>query len=467
MTTGPSPTARWKLAVAGWTGDASRLIGRGGGTALPGKVLLRLAPRAVEDLTERLVGTSVLISATNGKTTTARMLGSILRADGRSYIHNRAGANMPSGVASELLAAVREGDGVADRGRLGLFEVDEAWLPDLAARQRPGVVVLGNLFRDQLDRYGELELLAEAWRETIESLPADTRIVLNADDPLVADLGISHSGVIYFGVEDASVGEREMRHASDSKYCRRCGEPYVYSLILLGHLGHYTCPGCQARRPLPRVFARKVRLNGMTGSALSIATPEGPLELDLPLPGLYNVYNALAATAAAVALDVPLDAIAAGLGAADAPFGRVETLSIGGTAVSLLLIKNPIGANEVMRTLILDDRPVRVWAALNDGIADGRDVSWIWDADFEILAPRIEHVTCSGARADELALRLKYAGVPVDRIAVDRAIDRSFFAAVAAAEERGRLIALPTYTALLDLRARLVKRGLAERHLSR
>jgi UDP-N-acetylmuramyl tripeptide synthase len=441
-------------------GGASRRSGRGGGTTLPGRLLLRLAPDALERLGRRLQRGSTIISATNGKTTTAGMISAAFATAGRVPVHNRAGSNMTWGVATALL----EQD-----GEEGLFEVDEAWLPRVADALEPRLIVLGNLFRDQLDRYGELEHLADEWARLVEARAGRTRFALNADDPLVADLGRDSEerpfpGVTYFGIDDASQALPELQHAHDAKHCRRCGAPYAYERAFVGHLGHYSCPSCGASRPAPEVVATSVELRGMSGSSAVVRTPAGELSLDLPLPGLYNVYNALAATATALELGVDLDQVREGLEGMRAVFGRVETIEVSGVPVSILLIKNPAGANEVLRTLRLErDRgPLDLWIALNDRIADGRDVSWVWDADFELLAEGVRHVTCSGTRAPELAVRLKYAGWPEEAIDVREEIGASLDQAVAAAD--GRLFALPTYTALLELRNLLADRGLAKEY---
>jgi UDP-N-acetylmuramyl tripeptide synthase len=432
--------------------------GRGGGTTLPGRVLLRLDPEAIARLGAGLEGGSTLISATNGKTTTAGMIAAILAADGRHPVHNRAGSNMTWGVATALLE---------QRGREGLFEVDEAWLPRVVEQLDPVAIVLGNLFRDQLDRYGEMEALADEWAKTVAARTGRTALVLNADDPLIADLGRDaderpREGVVYFGIEDPSQALPELQHAFDAKHCRRCGHPYAYERAFVGHLGHYSCPNCGAERPRPQVAATAIELRGMEGSRSTVRTPAGEIELELPLPGLYNVYNALAAVATGLRLGVAPERIVSALGEVRAAFGRVETIDVAGKPVSILLIKNPAGANEVLRTLRLEAEPERVdlLIALNDRIADGRDVSWVWDADFELLAGRVRRVVCAGTRAPEMALRLKYAGWPTDSIAVVPDVEAGLDNAVAAAP--GRLFALPTYTALMELRKLLADRGLAK-----
>ena len=452
-----SPVFGAKVALARAIGAASRTSGRGGGTTLPGRVLLRLSPDAIAKLGSRL-SRSTIVSATNGKTTTAGMISAALAAEGRKPVHNRAGSNMTWGVATALLE---------QHGTEGLFEVDEAWLPKVTAQLDPELIVLGNLFRDQLDRYGELETLADEWAKLVEARAGGTRFVLNADDPLIADLGRDREerprpGVTYFGIEDPRHALPELQHAHDAKHCRRCGHPYAYERAFVGHLGHYSCPSCGAQRPTPDVAATEIDLLGMEGSQLSVRTPKGDLKLKLPLPGLYNAYNALAAIAAALDLGVGLDSVVSGMESVRAVFGRVETIEVDGKPVSILLIKNPAGANEVLRTLRLesDGGDLDLWIALNDGIADGRDVSWVWDADFELLAGAARHVTCSGTRAPEMALRLKYAGWPPESIAVEDEIAGSLERAVSQAD--GRLFALPTYTALLELRTLLADKGLAK-----
>jgi lipid II isoglutaminyl synthase (glutamine-hydrolysing) len=457
-----------KRGLARAVGNLSRRSGRGGGTTLPGRLLVRMAPDAIERLASQLGEGSIVVSSTNGKTTTAGMIAAILQAAGREPVHNRAGSNMHWGVATALLE---------QSGEEGLFELDEAWLPRVAPGLRPRLLVLGNLFRDQLDRYGELERLADEWAELVESLlgPAgpgrDAKesavgAVLNADDPLIADLGRDRElrprpRVTYFGIEDVSQALPELQHAHDAKHCRRCGAPYAYERAFVGHLGHYSCPNCDADRPAPDVAATEIELHGISGSHVEVTTPDGPIELDLPLPGLYNVYNALAAIAAGLRSGIPAETIRSGLESMRAVFGRVETIEVSGKPVSILLIKNPAGANEVLRTLSLEssDGGLDIWIALNDKIADGRDVSWIWDADFEVLSRDVRRVICTGTRAPEMALRLKYAGWPDESIEVMDPISTSLDDAVEAAPER--LFALPTYTALLELRTLLSHRGLA------
>ncbi|MGA2321584.1 MAG: MurT ligase domain-containing protein [Solirubrobacteraceae bacterium] len=456
-----------KLALARAVGLLSRLNG-GGATSMPGKVLMRLDPGAIAALGSRLRRGSALVSATNGKTTTTAMAAAVLEHAGVTLVHNQAGANMAGGIATSLLGAARAHGQIA--GELGLFEVDELWLAPLAEQLHPRAILLANLFRDQLDRYGELETIAESWAHALRD--AGAKLVLNADDPQIADLGRGRPGVLYFGVQDDSLALAGMAHAADAKHCSRCGAPYEFAAVYLGHLGHYRCLSCGQARPEPAVTATRVRLEGVRAARFTLSTPAGEAEVELQLPGLYNVYNALAAAALASALEVPLASIVAGLQTSRAAFGRAETvkLSLSPTSAEpaggaerelrIMLVKNPAGTNEVLRTLALEPGEHDLLGVLNDKIADGRDVSWIWDADFELLAGRIRRVTCSGTRASELAVRLKYAGIDPALISVQPDLA---LALGESARDRpdplAPLYALPTYTAMLSLRELLVARG--------
>jgi UDP-N-acetylmuramyl tripeptide synthase len=442
---------RLEIGLARTAGRLSRLAGRGGGTTIPGKILATVDPGAVDRLARRLPLGSALVSATNGKTTTAAMVAEIL-GDKVGLAHNRSGANLVSGVASALLAQ--------DGAELGLFEVDEGAFPDVARRIRPQAVCLGNLFRDQLDRYGELEHIAERWRVAVADLdPADWTVV-NADDPLLADIARRRAEVLRFGIDDPAVARERLPHAADSKYCRACGAPYVYAAAYVGHLGDYRCPRCHDSRPQLDVTARSIVLSGLEGSEFDLVTPEGTRRVSLSLPGLYNVYNALAAASLALVLGAGLDEIQSGLGRFRAAFGRFERIVAGDRTVLLLLVKNPAGANEVVRTLVDAGSTARVLIALNDEIADGRDVSWIWDVDFEPLVGSLQELIAAGGRAEELALRFKYGGLDPARITLVRDLGEALTRGLDATPPGSELVVLPTYTAMLELRRVASERGL-------
>ncbi len=450
----PAPT----LTLARAAGRLSRRLGRGGGTSLPGKVLLRMRPEAVGELAAGLKGGAAIVSATNGKTTTARLMASCVRAAGWRLVANPSGANLLSGVATALL----DDAGRRPRAEVGLFEVDEAALPEVARQLRPRALVLMNLFRDQLDRYGELEAIAARWAELVGGLPAEAVLVANADDPAVAELADGRAGALTFGLADPSVARPDLPHAADSTRCRACAAPLVYDGVYLGHLGVWRCPSCGAARPEPDVAATRVVLDGVRGLDITVRTPAGTLSARLGLPGLHNAYNATAAVAGALALGVPLELIGPALERSPAAFGRAERVAVGGRELMLLLAKNPAGADQTVRTVLLDPEPLHLLMALNDRTADGHDVSWIWDVDYEPLLPRLASLTLTGDRAYDLALRFRYAGLAAERMRVVPDPEAALDTALAATPAGGTLYALPTYTAMLDLRRRLVRRGAAQ-----
>jgi lipid II isoglutaminyl synthase (glutamine-hydrolysing) len=447
-----------ELALARSAGRLSRLAGRGGGTTIPGKILATIDPGSLSELAARLPRGTAAISATNGKTTTAALVAAIVGKSTR-LAHNDSGANLVSGVASTLIEA--------RAAELGLFEVDEGAFPEVARRIRPRVVCLGNLFRDQLDRYGELEQIAERWRAAVAELPETTTLVANADDPQVGDLAVSRPGSVTFGIDDPAQARPTLQHASDSKYCLRCGTPYVYEAAYVGHLGDYRCPACGHARPPLDVAARGIDLHGLEAASFDLVTPEGARRVRVGLPGLYNVYNALAAASLSRALGATLDEIAAGLESAPPAFGRAERIDVGSRRLLLLLIKNPAGANEVVRTVVAAEAPRLAVVALNDAIADGRDVSWIWDVDFEPLLECLEGVVVSGSRAAELALRFTYAGFAADAVEIVPELGAALDRGLELTPEDGELTLLPTYTAMLELRRIVAGRGYTRQYWER
>jgi UDP-N-acetylmuramyl tripeptide synthase len=447
-----------ETAAARGVAALSRLVGAGAGMTIPGKLLSKLDPGAIDRLAARLPAGTAAVSATNGKTTTAAMAAEILRPRFR-LAHNRSGANLVSGVASTLLAA--------EHAELGLFEVDEAALPEVLRRIRPRAVCLGNLFRDQLDRYGELELVAERWREAVRTLPTETALLVNGDDPQLGALADAHERSVVFGLDDPRLARPSLQHAADSKHCLRCGTPYDYAAAYVGHLGDYRCPNCGHARPALDVAGRAVELHGLDRAEFELVTPEGTRRVELALPGLYNVYNALGAATLARALGASLDEIAEGLSRFVAAFGRFERIPVGSKRLLLLLIKNPAGANEAVRTLVDGGAPRVAVIALNDAIADGRDVSWIWDVDFELLLAGLDTLVASGDRAAELALRFKYAGLDDRQIVVEPDLAQAVDRGLALTPDGGELVVLPTYTAMLALQRLLSGRGLARPYWER
>src|SRR5581483_10796926 len=427
-----------EVALARMVGRLSRLARAGGGTTLPGKLLAAVDPEAMGALAARLPRGCALVSATNGKTTTCALAASILGRRVR-LARNGAGANLVSGIASTLLGA---------RGaELGLFETDEAAVAEVARRVRPRAVCLANLFRDQLDRYGELELVAERWRAMVAELPEEAVLLVNGDDPVVADLARAHACSVVFGVDDPRHARADLQHAADSKYCLRCGTPYDYAAAYVGHLGDYRCRACGHARPRLDVAARGVVLAGTEGGAFDLETPRGTRRVALRLPGL--------------------DDVVAGLEQASPAFGRFERILLGERRLLVLLIKNPAGANEALRTVVSDEGPRLAVVALNDAIADGRDVSWIWDVDFELLGQGLDKLIATGERAAELALRFKYGGLPASAIEVVPDLEAALDRGLELTPAGGELVFLPTYTAMLALQEIVTRRGHARPYWER
>jgi UDP-N-acetylmuramyl tripeptide synthase len=453
------------------SGTAVRRLGRGGGTALPGLIAGRIAPDLLARLGSEPGYGAVMITGTNGKTTTTHLVSSIARAAGLAPLTNSAGSNLERGLAAAYVDESTIGGRLSDaERRLAVLEVDEAVLPGAARQIGPRVMTFLNLFRDQLDRYGEVHAIAARWRALLDERDWPG-IVVNADDPGVAVLGESVAATS-FGIDDPAVLEAALAstvvdHASDARFCS-CGGHIEYDALAFGHLGHWRCNRCTRRRPVPTVTATRVQL-GNDETKLELEVGGEPIEATIRLAGLHSVYNALAAAATAHAVGLPTTAIAEGLNAASPAFGRQERLTIelsdGPRETRLLLAKNPTGLNEVLRLLIASPERATALLILNDGIQDGRDVSWIYDADLEMLAQRPPVLLCAGRRAHDLALRCAIAGVPPVGVEPDIAI--ALDQALAMTAPGGRLEVVPTYTAMLEVRELIARRAGARRYWER
>lgn len=442
------------------TGGLSRSLRRGGGTTLPGAVASRVEPNLIRQLTARLSHGSILVTGTNGKTTTARMISAILKSSGRRPVHNRAGANLLAGVASALVRAASPLGSMS--GDTGLFEVDEAAMPAVAAEVSPRVVVITNLFRDQLDRYGEVDYLAAIWTEAMSKLPPEAILVLNTDDPLVASVGgNTRARLLYFGLDDLAHSTGAPLRNADARNCP-CGGLYEYESSFYAHLGRYRCPQCGRGRPQPHISITEARLDE-TSSQIILQTSAGHLLLRLRLPGLYNVYNATAAAATGLALGIPAEAIVSALEDFTAAFGRVEQITAGDRHIYMALVKNPVGFDEVLRTVLARPDEKRLLIMINDNLADGTDISWLWDVDFERLAGQTGWIIAAGTRAEDMAVRLKYAGVDMDRVEVIQETAAALAAALQRTPAGETLCLLPTYTAMLDVREEMARRGFVGR----
>lgn len=444
------------VAAGKATAAASRLTRRGSGATLPGDVARWVDPTVLRRLSEQLGEGAVLITGTNGKTTTSRLVSLLLSEPDAPVLANRTGANLIFGLTAAAVAAATPAGGLSRRW--AVFEVDEATLPRAVDEVRPRLVLVGNLFRDQLDRYGELEKIARTIQGALEHLPTGARAVLNADDPRIAEIGLNlPSAPLWYGLDSPNVARGELPHAADARTCPRCGRALEFTAVYVGHQGAYRCPEGHFERPRLEVAGRDVELHGLE----SVELTAGATRLELPIGGLFNAYNLLGAYAIGTALGLAPDLIAARLRGAAAAFGRLERIEARGRTLTLLLAKNPASFNEVLVAATRLAASEHVLIALNDRIADGRDVSWIWDVDFEILRDgAARSVVPTGLRAHDLAVRLKYA--EVDRVSppepdLGRALDEVLEQTPAGGEAH----LLCTYTAMLEMRAEITRRGWA------
>jgi lipid II isoglutaminyl synthase (glutamine-hydrolysing) len=437
------------------TGTLSRITRRGGGTTLPGDVARAIDPRILSELAADLTHGSIVITGTNGKTTTARMVSWLLEGAGHRVVSNRAGANLIFGATAAALN--RAGANGRLKADWGVFEIDEASLPRAVEEIRPRATLVMNLFRDQLDRYGELESIAKKIEQALNNMSENATAVLNADDPRVAEIGIDlKRKPLWYGLDDERVASKTLPHAADARTCPRCGASLIFDAVYVGHDGVYRCPNHDFARPQPDIKATDIELHGFDSLAMTV---EGT-RIEMPLGGLYNCYNVLAAYAAACSIGLDANYVAERLKTFKAAFGRQERIDFRGRHLILVLSKNPAGFNETLRTAVELAQGEHFIIGLNDRKADGTDVSWIWDVDFEQLKNRAQTVIPAGVRANDLAVRLKYASVEADDPQTDpgSALDEL----VKSTSEGDTAYVLCTYTAMLDIRAELVRRGWAQ-----
>ncbi|HSW35864.1 MAG TPA: Mur ligase family protein [Candidatus Limnocylindrales bacterium] len=443
--------------------SATRISGRGG-TTLPGRVALKISPKLTSFLTGQLTRGSLIVTGTNGKTTTASLLTGILKNEGYRCIHNQSGSNMSWGVASALIGAS------SWRGKLtadfAVMEVDEGAFPAIVRDIQPLATVVTNIFRDQLDRYGEVDQIRDAIRRGLNAQPQGSFQIINADDPSLTGIEIADGLSRWTYGQESEPPETTYQNTSgDIKLCPRCHDKLDYMIIYFAHLGQYRCLRCGYKRPEP-----EVKLTGHTrypdGSALlEIRLPDETLLVKYPLIGTYNVYNALAAIACAHTLAIPSATIKLSLEKAVPPFGRMELFELEGKTMIMALIKNPVGANEVLRTLLSQTGNVDILIAINDKIADGTDVSWLWDVDFELLTAieeRLSSIVVSGLRAWDMAVRLKYSCFDPKRIQVEENTAKALKHCLDQTATGKVLYLLPNYTAMLEMRHAMNQMGLGK-----
>ena len=430
----------------------SRLLHRGG-TAMPGRFALKLCPDLLARLSKNV--RSVVITGTNGKTSSSRIVEQAFVEQGRSYFANRSGANLLSGITTEFVMNCTLGGKM--KKEWAVIECDEAAAVKVFPQLQPQVVVVTNLFRDQLDRFGEVTHTLSNIRTAIEAVPQAT-LCLNADCSLCSSLALSlPNRVVYFGMEKGAVPSRAKPELSDATHCIRCKTEYEYDYISYGHLGGFRCPKCGYARHAADYAVTDVIEQRSSGTTAAFSIRGERRVVEINLPALYNVYNAVGALAAAMESGVGADEAVRALASFQCGFGRMEAFRLGKADVRMMLVKNPAGCNQVIDYLENLHNRFVLAIFLNDRGADGTDISWIWDAEFERLnsiAGRIEKVIVSGDRAQDMRVRLKYAGIPDENITVERDYEKL----VSSLEPLQTDVCLmPTYTAMLELRSVMIR----------
>ena len=432
---------------------AIRLLRRGG-TAMPGRIALKLCPELLSYLSRGV--RTVVITGTNGKTTTSRMVEEAFSMAGLDYIANRSGANLISGITTAF--ALESSLTGKCRRHWAVIECDEAAARKTLGQLKPQAVVVTNLFRDQLDRYGEVTHTLENIREGLRAVPGAV-LCLNADCSLTASLSRElPNRTVFFGIDKGAGREGHPGLLSDAAHCLFCGGEYSYDYVTYGHLGGFRCPRCGWSRPDTQVKVTQIKSLDSTGSTVTMDIRGSSRDVRVNLPAMYNIYNAAAAVCAASEMGLSADMAADAVGSFRCGFGRMEEFDLGAKGARMMLVKNPAGCNQVLEFLCALSEPMELAVCLNDNGADGTDVSWIWDADFELLAglgPRLSHISVSGIRASDMWLRLKYAGIPEEKLSLERDYAALTEKLSKAADP---VYIIPTYTAMLELRSCMVKR---------
>lgn len=415
-----------------------RSLRLGAASVLPGAIARRIEPRLLQLLSQQVKNGVILIAGTNGKTTTALLLCTILERKGYRVTHNSTGANLENGLMTALLESTNLlGTLNAD---YAILEVDENIVPRVLTPLQPRIILCLNLFRDQLDRYGEVDTISKRWTKVISTLPAETVVIPNADDPTLSNLGQQlPQRVLFFGLNEPEHYLEAIPHAVDSIYCPKCGHSLDYKGVYLSHLGDFTCPKCGFSKSKPTLESS---------------------EWSQILVGLYNKYNTLAAATAAIELGVDEVTIRDTINTFQAAFGRAEDLVINGKRVRILLSKNPVGTNETIR-VVTQSTDKTTLLVLNDRTPDGTDVSWIWDVDTEKLVERGGTLVVSGDRVYDLALRLRYSENSCEsklNLIVEEDLRQAIATALEHTPENETLHILPTYSAMLEVREVLTGR---------
>ena len=457
--------------------SALRLLHRGG-TTTPGRMAMKFDRNILETVSQGM--DIIVVTGTNGKTTTSNMIEHALSGTGRDVLANKSGANLLPGVTAEFTSnATAFGK---PKKHFAVIECDEGALKQVVPRIHPKVIVVTNLFRDQLDRYGEVMHTLEEIRKGIKMVP-DAVLCLNADDSLTASLALDvPNKVTYFGI-DCPIGEQKNVEISDARYCIRCGTEYEYDYHTYAHLGGFRCPKCGYRRIRPSVAVTEIEKVSSSGSVVRmrfgedgnrnaggaedrdgslenvgpgcrIPSAETDREVTIGLPAVYNIYNGVAAIAAYQAAGFDREEVIASLADVHSSFGRMETFRLGEVPIQMILVKNPAGCNQALSYLAGLGEDYQAVFCLNDRTADGHDISWIWDADFEKVCrdPHLKHAYVLGDRADDMCLRLKYADAEeadIEKVQDNAALIEKL------KKSSVPVFILPNYTSMLSLRAAL------------
>lgn len=438
-----------------------KISGKSGGTAAPGLYALKIDPQLITKLTRKIKYGSVLISGTNGKTTTARLVSEILSSK-FPILHNRQGSNLLRGIASTLVCNSTFLGTM--KGNLGIWEIDEAVFKQACETIKPKIVVLLNLFRDQLDRYGEIDTIKKNWHESLLKLDKSTLLIANFDDPGIVFTSRNFKGkLIGFAVESTKSHLPPVDAVSDINHCPNCQGKLKYKKVLTSHLGNFYCQTCLFKRPEPKISAHDIELKPNFATSLKIKNGNKNFSLSYNFPGLYNVYNVLASIGVTTSFKVNTNNLIKTIENFSGAFGRYQKIRVNDKKITIFLIKNPAGANEVLRTIPLG-KALSLLVILNDNFADGRDVSWIWDTNWEILNHKFKNLFVSGTRAWDMALRLKYADIKLSKNNVYEDISYSVQTVIENMNNKDTLIVLPTYTALLEMQKLLAKKGQIKWH---
>ncbi len=447
-----------------------RLLRRGG-TTLPGKLAFKIYPGILRAIARNFE--VIMVTGTNGKTTTTRIIEEILKNNNVDYITNKSGANLLSGITTIFIQAVTLTG--KPKHRVALIESDEAAFNQVTKHLQPKAVVVTNFFRDQLDRYGELYSTLNAVKSGLERIDNSTTLILNADDSMCASLGRdTQKQVLYYGVSPETDTGNNSGNSSgggdintDAIFCINCKSKYEYTNHIYGHLGGFYCTNCGYKRPAAHLECTGIQEAGSSYTTISwrsvppLSHQEQQYTTRINLPGLYNVYNAMAAAACGLALNYSTETVISAMQSFECGFGRMESISVGDKTIKLILVKNPTGFNQVLNFLTLDDKQLNAAFLINDNLADGTDISWLWDVDFEQLnkvSDRIGNLFTSGVRGEDMAVRLKYSGLDIRKIRIIKDYQLLLERGLEQTPAGGVFHILPTYTAMLDIRGILTKK---------